>query len=195
RRYQSSLKAAGIVDFDDLLLLTEDLFSRFPKIRADEAKRFDHLLVDEYQDTNGSQYRIVKALASGHRNLCVVGDDDQSIYGWRGAEITHILNFQKDWPDAKVVCLEDNYRSTREIVAWANQLIAFNRKRHAKVLRANVDGETPRILQLEDETVEARTVVGEIASRVTQLKRSYSDFAILCRTNEQPRAFELELRR
>ena len=178
-----------------MLLLTEELFTRFPKIRADEAKRFDHLLVDEYQDTNGSQYRIVKALAAGHRNLCVVGDDDQSIYGWRGAEVTHILNFQRDWPDAKVVRLEDNYRSTREIIAWANRLIAFNRKRHAKVLRAGVDGETPRILQLEDEAVEARTVVGEIASRVAQLKRKYNDFAILCRTNEQPRAFELELRR
>jgi DNA helicase II / ATP-dependent DNA helicase PcrA len=195
RRYQKALKAAGVVDFDDLLLLTEELFSRFPKTRDTEAGRFDHLLVDEYQDTNGSQYRIVKALASGHRNLCVVGDDDQSIYGWRGAEVTHILNFQRDWPDAKIVRLEDNYRSTREIVAWANQLIGFNRKRHAKVLRASVDGEVPRILQLEDEMVEARTVVTEIASRAAQLKRQYSDFAILCRTNEQPRSFELELRR
>ncbi|MGO9111108.1 MAG: ATP-dependent helicase [Thermoguttaceae bacterium] len=195
RRYQDALKAAGTVDFDDLLLLTEELFARFPKIRTDEANRFDHLLVDEYQDTNGSQYRIVKTLASSHRNLCVVGDDDQSIYGWRGAEVAHILNFQRDWPDAKIVCLEDNYRSTREIIAWANRLIAFNRKRHAKVLRANVAGETPRILQLEDEAAEARAVVGEIASRVTQLKRKHSDFAILCRTNEQPRAFELELRR
>jgi DNA helicase-2/ATP-dependent DNA helicase PcrA len=195
RRYQKALKTAGVVDFDDLLLLTEELFSRFPKIRALEAARFDHLLVDEYQDTNGSQYRIVKALAAGHRNLCVVGDDDQSIYGWRGAEITHILNFQRDWPDAKVVYLEDNYRSTRQIVAWANQLIGFNRKRHAKTLRAGVDGEVPRILQLADESVEARTVVGEIESRATQFKRRYSDFAILCRTNEQPRAFELELRR
>jgi DNA helicase-2/ATP-dependent DNA helicase PcrA len=194
-RYQKALKAAGAVDFDDLLLLTEELFSRFPKIRIAEARRFDHLLVDEYQDTNGSQYRIVKALASDHRNLCVVGDDDQSIYGWRGAEVTHILNFQRDWPDAKVVRLEDNYRSTREIIAWANRLITFNRKRHAKVLRAGVDGEPPRILQLADEAVEARTIVDEIAYRVTQLKRSYKDFAILCRTNEQPRAFELELRR
>ena len=195
RRYQKALKAAGTVDFDDLLLLTEELFSRFPKIRDAEAKRFDHLLIDEYQDTNGSQYRIVKALAADHRNLCVVGDDDQSIYGWRGAEVAHILNFQRDWPDAKVVRLEDNYRSTREIIAWANRLIVFNRQRHAKALRANVAGEVPRILQLEDEAVEARTVVGEIASRVTQLKRKYSDFAILCRTNEQPRPFELELRR
>jgi DNA helicase-2/ATP-dependent DNA helicase PcrA len=195
RRYQKALKAAGTVDFDDLLLLTEELFARFPKIRAAEAGRFDHLLVDEYQDTNGSQYRIVKALAAGHRNLCVVGDDDQSIYGWRGAEVTHILNFARDWPEAKIVRLEDNYRSTREIIAWANQLIGFNRKRHGKVLRAGIDGETPRILQLEDEAVEARTVVNEIAGRVVEHKLKYSSFAILCRTNEQPRAFELELRR
>ena len=195
RRYQNALKAAGTVDFDDLLLLTEELFSGFPKIQKEEADRFDHLLVDEYQDTNGSQYRIVKSLASRHRNLCVVGDDDQSIYGWRGAEVTHILNFQRDWPGAKVVCLEDNYRSTREIIAWANRLIVFNHKRHAKVLRANVDGEAPQIRQFEDEAVEARNVVGDIVSRVAQLKRKYNDFAILCRTNEQPRAFELELRR
>jgi DNA helicase-2/ATP-dependent DNA helicase PcrA len=195
RRYQKALKAAGSVDFDDLLLLTEELFARFPKIRAAEAGRFDQLLVDEYQDTNGSQYRIVKALAAGHRNLCVVGDDDQSIYGWRGAEVTHILNFARDWPEAKIVRLEDNYRSTRQIIAWANQLIGFNRKRHAKVLRAGIDGETPRILQLEDEAVEARTVVNEIAGRVVEQKLNYSSFAILCRTNEQPRAFEMELRR
>ena len=195
RRYQNALKLAGAVDFDDLLLCTEELFERFPKVRAAEAGRFDHLLVDEYQDTNGSQYRIVKGLASGHRNLCVVGDDDQSIYGWRGAEVTHILGFKKDWPDAKVVRLEMNYRSTREIVAWANRLIAFNRIRHAKVLRATFDGEQPRILQLEDETKEARTVVGEIVARIKDAKRHAKDFAILCRTNEQPRSFEMELRR
>ena len=175
--------------------MTEELFTRFPNIRAAEAGRFDHLLVDEYQDTNGSQYRIVKTLAAGHRNLCVVGDDDQSIYGWRGAEVAHILNFTRDWPDAKIVRLEDNYRSTRQIIAWANQLIAFNRQRHGKVLRASIDGEPPRILQLEDEAVEARTVVNEIAARVTEHKLSHSSFAILCRTNEQPRAFEMELRR
>ncbi|MEE8452927.1 MAG: UvrD-helicase domain-containing protein, partial [Thermoguttaceae bacterium] len=94
RRYQNALKAAGSVDFDDLLLCTEELFRRFAEVRKAEADRFDHLLVDEYQDTNGSQYRIVKTLAAGHRNLCVVGDDDQSIYGWRGAEVTHILRFK-----------------------------------------------------------------------------------------------------
>ena len=195
RRYQNALKAAGAVDFDDLLLCVEDLFAQFAKTRAAEAARFDHLLVDEYQDTNGSQYRIVKALAAGHRNLCVVGDDDQSIYGWRGAEVTHILGFKRDWPEAKVVRLEINYRSTREIIAWANRLIRFNSLRHDKQLHGTTGGEAPRILQLPDETLEAETVVGEIAARIAEKKRRPRDFAILCRTNEQPRAFELELRR
>ncbi|MBN2474016.1 MAG: UvrD-helicase domain-containing protein [Pirellulales bacterium] len=195
RRYQNALKAAGAVDFDDLLLCTEELFRRFPDTRHAEADRFDHLLVDEYQDTNGSQYRIVKALASGHRNLCVVGDDDQSIYGWRGAEVTHILRFKNDWPEAKIVRLEVNYRSTREILGWANRLIAFNKLRHGKVLRATCSGEPPRILQLPDEVEEAKTVVNEIAARLATKKRQARDFAILCRTNEQPRSFEMELRR
>ena len=195
RRYQNALKAAGALDFDDLLLCTEELFAKHTDARRAEAGRFDHLLVDEYQDTNASQYRIVKALAAGHRNLCVVGDDDQSIYGWRGAEVAHILRFKTDWPEAKVVRLEVNYRSTREILAWANRLIAFNKLRHAKVLRATCRGEPPRILQLEDEITEAQTVVGEIALRIAEKKRKPKDFAILCRTNEQPRAFEMELRR
>jgi DNA helicase-2/ATP-dependent DNA helicase PcrA len=195
RRYQKTLKAYGAVDFDDLLLLTEELFSRFPEVRQAEARRFDHLLVDEYQDTNGSQYRIVKALAGGHRNLCVVGDDDQSIYGWRGADVTHILRFRDDWPEAKVVWLEVNYRSTREIVAWANRLIGFNKLRHAKVLRATSRGEPPRILQFESEELEAKGVVEEIQSRLQGQGVRPREVAILFRTNEQPRVFEAELRR
>jgi DNA helicase II / ATP-dependent DNA helicase PcrA len=178
-----------------MLLCTEDLFTQFPKARKAEADRFDHLLVDEYQDTNGSQYRIVKSLAEQHRNLCVVGDDDQSIYGWRGAEVAHILRFKNDWPDAKVIRLEVNYRSTREIIEWANRLIAFNKMRHEKTLRATFEGEPPRILQLEDEDKEAKRVIAEIAGRIAEKKRHPKDFAILCRTNEQPRAFEMELRR
>jgi DNA helicase-2/ATP-dependent DNA helicase PcrA len=195
RRYQNALKAVGAVDFDDMLLCTEELFAKFLKARKAEADRFDHLLVDEYQDTNGSQYRIVKALAAEHRNLCVVGDDDQSIYGWRGAEVAHILRFKNDWPEAKVVRLEVNYRSTREIVEWANRLIAFNKMRHAKTLQATFSGDPPRILQLENEEKEAKAVVGEIAARIAEKKRRPMDYAILCRTNEQPRAFEMELRR
>jgi len=195
RRYQDALKAAGAVDFDDLLLLVEQLFETDAGVRREEAARFDHLLVDEYQDTNGSQYRIVKALAGGHSNLCVVGDDDQSIYGWRGAEVTHILNFARDWPETKVVRLQTNYRSTRQIIAWANRLIAFNRLRHAKVLEATKEGPEPRIQQFKDESEEALKVVQEIAQRITIGKAQPRDIAILFRTNEQPRAFEMELRR
>jgi DNA helicase-2/ATP-dependent DNA helicase PcrA len=199
RRYQKQLKLRGMVDFDDLLLCVERLLADFPVIRREEATRFDHVLVDEYQDTNGSQYRIVKSLAMGHRNLCVVGDDDQSIYGWRGAEVTHILRFKEDWPDAKVVRLEENYRSAGAILAFANTLIAFNSHRHDKVLRpARGDGPRPRILQLQDETQEAEAVVADIQKTLSEPGRPrprLSDFAILCRTNEQPRAFETELRR
>jgi DNA helicase-2/ATP-dependent DNA helicase PcrA len=196
RKYQKALQNAGAVDFDDLLLCTEELFQKFPDIRRQEAGLFDHLLVDEYQDTSGTQYRIIKALAAEHRNLCVVGDDDQSIYGWRGAEVQHILRFAKDWPDAKVVRLEWNYRSTAAILDFANRLIAFNKHRHDKVLRAaRAGGEKPRIEQYENETVEAQATVADIRRRMELDKREPRDFAILFRTNEQPRAFETELRK
>jgi DNA helicase-2/ATP-dependent DNA helicase PcrA len=196
RRYQENLKRVGAVDFDDLLLLTVDLLTRFPAVRGAEARRFDHVLIDEYQDTNQSQYQIVKSLAGGHRNLCVVGDDDQSIYGWRGAEVTHILRFQQDWPDAKVVRLEDNYRSTAAILAYANTLIAFNRHRHEKVLRAATPGGTrPGIMQCQDEAIEAQRVVEDIRQQLEKRLAEPRDIAILCRTNEQPRSFETELRR
>jgi DNA helicase-2/ATP-dependent DNA helicase PcrA len=198
-KYQQALKAVGAMDFDDLLLCTEELFVKHAEARFAESSRFDHLLIDEYQDTNGLQYRIVKALADRHRNLCVVGDDDQSIYGWRGAEVTHILSFQKDWPEAKVVRLEDNYRSKAPILELANTLIAHNSTRHQKVLRASRDGGLPpKIVRFENETKEAEEVVRDIRQRldVTEGPRTApSDIAILFRTNEQPRAFELELRR
>ncbi|QDS98957.1 ATP-dependent helicase [Adhaeretor mobilis] len=196
RRYQSKLKLRGTTDFDDLLLLTEQLMTKHPAIRREEAGLFDQILVDEYQDTNGSQYRIVKALAMGHRNLCVVGDDDQSIYGWRGAEVQHILRFTKDWPEAKVVRLEENYRSTGAILDYANTLIAFNSQRHDKILRpARGAGQRPQILQLQDETQEAETVITGIQLALQQPGIKAGDFAILCRTNEQPRIFETELRK
>jgi DNA helicase-2/ATP-dependent DNA helicase PcrA len=196
RRYQRSLKNAGAVDFDDILLCTEDLFQRFPEILKEEAGLFDHLLIDEYQDTNGSQYRIVRALAKGHRNLCVVGDDDQSIYGWRGAEVEHILNFRRDWPDATVVRLERNYRSTAAILEHANRLIAFNSVRHDKVLRAtHAAGDKPRIMQCKDETAEAQSVVADIARQLRLPGVEPEHIAILFRTNEQPRSFEEQLRR
>jgi DNA helicase-2/ATP-dependent DNA helicase PcrA len=196
RRYQQALWHAGAVDFDDLLLLTERLLLEHPELRQAEAARFDHLLVDEYQDTSALQYRIVEALAREHRNLCVVGDDDQSIYGWRGAQVEHILRFTRDWPDAKVIRLEWNYRSTAAILEAANRLIAFNRQRHPKTLRAaRTGGEPPRILQHPTETDEARETVADIRRHLASGTWQPRDFAILFRTNDQQRPFETELRR
>jgi DNA helicase-2/ATP-dependent DNA helicase PcrA len=196
RRYQEGLKTRGAMDFDDLLLQTEVLFDEHPEIRDTEAGKFDHVLVDEYQDTNGSQYRITKHLAGKHRNLCVVGDDDQSIYAWRGADVTHILNFKNDWPDAKIVCLEANYRSCGSILEMANRLIKFNAERHDKVLRASrPEGMRPRITQHADETKESQLVVGEIKHLIENKHIPPRDIAILFRTNEQPRLFETELRK
>ncbi len=193
-RYQTALRTLGAVDFDDILLLTEELFGKFPEALLEESERYDHLLVDEYQDTNMSQYRIIRGLALRHRNLCVVGDDDQSIYGWRGAEVRHILNFQKDWRDAKVIRLETNYRSTIPILHWANNLIAFNVERHIKKLCTTTQGEQPRILQCKNGEEEAKAVIAHIQNRMETSQRNPRDFAILFRTNEQPRAFEMELR-
>ena len=195
-RYQQLLKSRGCVDFDDLLLLTEKLFEKFDDCRAQEAARFDHILVDEYQDTNGSQYRILRALAQPHNNLCVVGDDDQSIYGWRGAEVQHILNFKRDWPAAKEIRLEENYRSTGAILHFANTLIQFNSTRHDKILRAaRAPGLEPQIMQHPNEAKEAAETVREISKRLRQPGTEPRDFAILFRTNEQPRPFETELRK
>ncbi|MFN3189724.1 MAG: ATP-dependent helicase [Aureliella sp.] len=196
RRYQEAIKLAGAMDFDDLLLLTEELLCDHPEAREMEAGLYDHILVDEYQDTNQSQYSIIRRLAGEHRNLCVVGDDDQSIYGWRGAEVQHILNFARDWPDATVVRLEANYRSTSAILNMANRLIAFNKTRHDKVLKpARAGGPQPRILQFKNEVEEAEKVSEEIARHLGRGKREPRDFAILFRTNEQPRVFETALRK
>lgn len=196
RRYQRELKNRGVVDFDDLLLLTEQLFREHKKITEAEAGLYDHVLIDEYQDTNQSQYRIATALVEGHRNLCVVGDDDQSIYGWRGAEVEHILRFKQDWPDAKVVRLETNYRSTGPIIAWSNRLIDFNVVRSGKVLQAHrPTGPEPSIGQYKSDTEEAQTVVLTISNRLQLPGVEPNHFAILFRTNEQPRLFETELRK
>ncbi len=198
-RYQASLFACGAMDFDDLLINTHLLFSQHPEARYAEASRFDHLLIDEYQDTSELQYKIVRSLAERHRNICVVGDDDQSIYGWRGAEVEHILSFDKQWPDAKIVRLEENYRSTGWILHLANTLIAHNSVRHEKVLKpARSAGEPPRFIPYEDEDHEAEAVVSEIFRKIQREDEERvvaSDIAILFRTNEQPRVFEQELRR
>jgi DNA helicase-2/ATP-dependent DNA helicase PcrA len=200
KKYQQQLRATGAVDFDDLLLLTEQLLEEHPDVREAEAGRFDHILIDEYQDTNALQYRITRHLALGHRNLCVVGDDDQSIYGWRGAEVTHILHFANDWPEAKIVKLEDNYRCKAPILELANTIISRNRTRHQKTLRpAREGGEAPRFVRCEEELAEAQSVTAEIKrmldDELAQPRIRPHDIAILFRTNEQTRAFELELRK
>ena len=196
RRYQDELFRCGTVDFDDLLLLTNAILRDFPEVRKVEASRFDHILVDEYQDTNDIQYNIVKALAQDHRNLCVVGDDDQSIYGFRGSDVRHILNFSRDWGDAKTICLESNYRSTEAILEIANRLITFNANRHQKVLTAwRRGGQKPRIEQFGDEEHEAKQVITSIRRDIETNGREPRDIAILFRTNEQPRLFETELRK
>ncbi len=196
RRYQEGLRIRGAMDFDDLLLNTETLLGSNAEVLKEEASLFDHVLVDEYQDTNGSQYRIIRNLALPHRNLCVVGDDDQSIYGWRGADVSHILNFRKDWPDAKLVQLDANYRSTGSILQMANCLIEYNSDRYGKTLRAHrPEGPRPRILQFKNEIEEAKVVVTEIARHIDKDHRQPRDIAILFRTNEQPRLFEVEMRK
>ena len=196
RRYQQAMKTAGAVDFDDLLLYADELFVGDEAARQAEAGRFDHLLIDEYQDTSGIQERILSALARDHRSLCVVGDDDQSIYAWRGAEVSHILDFAKRWPGAKIVKLEENYRSTPEIIRAANLLIEQNSRRHGKTLVSTANsGVPPAILQAQDELDEARRVVGDVESLLRERQVDPSETAILVRTGEQTRVFEQELRR
>jgi DNA helicase-2/ATP-dependent DNA helicase PcrA len=196
RRYQQALRTAGGVDFDDLLLLVDELFSGHEAVRRAEAGRFDHLLVDEYQDTSGIQERILTALARDHRSIAVVGDDDQSIYAWRGAEVSHILDFERRWPGAKVVRLEENYRSTPEIIRAANLLIEHNARRHGKTLFTSAAaGLPPTVVQAQDETDEARRVVADVEGLLQERQVAPAETVILVRTGEQTRSFEQELRR
>ena len=196
RRYQDALRAAGAVDFDDLLLAVEELFTRHDDVRRAEAGRFDHVLVDEYQDTSGIQERILSSLARDHRSICVVGDDDQSIYAWRGAQISHILEFPTRWPRAVTVRLVENYRSTPEIIRAANQLIACNTKRHGKELVSRApSGPPPAVVQAQDEVDESRRIVADLEVRLREGEVAPSEAVILVRTGEQTRVFEQELRR
>ncbi len=196
RRYQASLKSSAAVDFDDLLFLTHELFAKFPEALARHQSRFTHVQIDEYQDTNGMQFAIVEALVKRHKNICVVGDDDQSIYGWRGAEVRHILEFPRIFPGTKVIRLEDNYRCTDRILDLANRLVRHNRDRHDKKLVPHKTGpNSVRFNDFADEESEAVEVVREISWIIKSKNVEPGDVAILFRTNEQPRLFETELRR
>ena len=195
--YQKALADQNALDFDDLLMKPVELFESSPELLERYRERFAFVLVDEYQDTNRAQFRFLELLAAGHRNLMVVGDDDQSIYGWRGADIRNILDFEKAFPGAKVVRLERNYRSTARILDAANHVIAENLNRKGKTLRTERDGgESLTLIETFDENDEARWIVGEIAARlVDDPGLRYRSCAVLYRTNAQARAMEDAFRR
>ncbi len=187
---------AGAMDFDDLLLRTNELLARFPEVLAKYQNRFKYIMVDEYQDTNHSQYLIVKALSDRFQNICVVGDDAQSIYAFRGANINNILNFQKDYDQVKTFRLEQNYRSTKNIVEAANSVIEKNKTRLEKVVwTANDEGPRIRVNRLINDAEEGRFVASSIFENRMENQLRNSDFAILYRTNAQSRAMEDALRK
>lgn len=189
--YQKKLQANNAVDFDDLLLLALRLLQENPAVREKYQRKFDYLMVDEYQDTNHAQYLLTKLLAAGHRNICVVGDADQSIYGWRGADIQNILDFEKDYPDAKLVKLEQNYRSTQVILDAANAVIDNNSGRKPKNLwTANGNGSEIIYYQANDERDEARYVIENMQKLQMNEGAKLGDMAVLYRTNAQSRVFE-----
>jgi superfamily I DNA/RNA helicase len=195
-QYERTLRAANAVDFEDLLLLPLRLFRSHRKVLAAYRERFTHILVDEYQDTNALQFDLLHLLAQKHRNLCAVGDDDQSIYGWRGAEIRNILDFERHYRGAKVVRLEENYRSTPVILTAANAVIARNAERKAKRLWTRCPtGPLIRCMAAPDEMGEAELVVSDIMAHQRAHKRPYNHYAILMRMNTQARPFEDVLRR
>ncbi|HEY4306606.1 MAG TPA: UvrD-helicase domain-containing protein [Gemmatimonadaceae bacterium] len=190
------MQRANAVDFDDLLVLPVRMFQQHPDKLANYRNRFRYILVDEYQDTNRAQYELIKLLGGEHGNVCVVGDDDQSIYGWRGADIKNILDFNKDFANAKVVRLEENYRSTPEILDLANVVIAANTSRMGKTLRAtHRSGEKVTVVRCLDERDEADFIVNEMLGRKAKSSLTLNDMAILYRTNSQSRAMEEVLRR
>ncbi len=191
-KYHAALAKAGAVDFDDLLVLQVRLLEQHPDVRDKYRQRYRHVLIDEYQDTNGAQYRIARGLSDGHSNIFVVGDEDQSIYSWRGADFRNILNFERDFPAATVIRLEQNYRSTAPILAAANAVVAHNEQRLGKNLWTDQQGGEPvRYFLAEDEKAEVKYVVDDILNASIAKGQT----AILYRTNGQSRVIEEELRK
>ena len=189
--YEKKLRENNALDFDDLIFTTVKLFRKYPDVLEKYQERYRYILIDEYQDTNEAQYVLTKLLADKYQNICVVGDADQSIYGWRGADMRNILNFEHDYPQAKVVKLEQNYRSTKNILDGANAVIAKNFERKDKTLwTQNERGDKIKFLHCAADKVEASIVASEIQRLVTQQNFMYKDIALLYRTNSQSRLFE-----
>ena len=191
QKYQDKLRAASAVDFDDIILLTVRLFQQFPDVLEKYRRRFRYIMVDEYQDTNHAQYLLVSLLAGGHQNLCVVGDDDQSIYKFRGATIENILSFEEQFPAARVIRLEENYRCTTRILDAANGVIANNLQRKGKTLwTQNPQGEKITLYRGADEQREAAFIAGAVQKAVEDQGRRYGDHAVLYRMNAQSNSIE-----
>ncbi|MGC9943658.1 MAG: UvrD-helicase domain-containing protein [Verrucomicrobiota bacterium] len=196
KRYESALHACNAVDFDDLILLTLRLFREHPEALDACRAKYVYVMVDEYQDTNASQFELVHALTKEHRNFCVVGDDDQSIYGWRGAEIANLLNLEQHFPEVKIVKLEQNYRSTTTILNAANAIIKHNLRRRGKSLWSSKGaGARIQLQTYANDEDEAREVVGQIEFKRLAHRIPWQDCAILFRTNQQSRPLETELRK
>ena len=190
-RYEQLRREAAALDFDDLLSETVRLFSTVPELRRKWQQNFSHIMIDEYQDTNAVQYRLIKLLVGEEQNVCVVGDDWQSIYSWRGADFTNILNFERDFPGATIVKLEQNYRSTEAILEAANNVITKNQQRSDKKLWTDQKGGLPvQVMHVSSEVHEAESVMTRIKTFADMRLRSYNDFAVLYRTNAQSRAVE-----
>ncbi|MDD2234250.1 MAG: DNA helicase PcrA [Desulfitobacteriaceae bacterium] len=193
RAYQKRLKNSNALDFDDLIMLAVLVFRQNPEILGRYQKRFHYILIDEYQDTNYAQYSLVKLLASQYRNLCVVGDDDQSVYGWRGADVKNILDFERDYPEAKVLKLEQNYRSTQTILEAANCVVSNNEKRKEKLLWTKNPKGQPLVFYVADDERDEAKYVTERIQFLHNSGRPYNDFAVLYRTNAQSRVLEERL--
>ncbi|MFS4459493.1 ATP-dependent helicase [Bdellovibrio sp. HCB2-146] len=195
KAYEAEMRKANSLDFDDLLMKTYELFRMYPDVLKMYQDKFRFIMVDEYQDTNHIQYLLVQLLAKAHRNLCVVGDEDQSIYSWRGADIKNILDFEKDFPEAKVIKLEENYRSSGNIVNAATAVIKNNTERKDKTLfTSNADGDLIQVHEERNEYDEARFVAKTIQAMMNEGTGSYNDYAIFYRTNAQSRVLEEQLR-
>ena len=196
KSYNKSLKENNAVDFDDLLNFPLEIFNNHPRILGKYQKLWKYILVDEYQDTNKAQFLLVKMLAEKHRNICVVGDDDQSIYGWRGADIRNILDFEKDFPECETFTLENNYRSTNQILQAAQSVVRNNSDRVDKdLLSVNGEGDLIGVIETHDEMEEADAVINALQKEIKMNKRTFNDFSVLFRTNSQSRALEDSFRR